>query len=95
MIITLRCRECENMNCVLCPLGSWINDSSLKGCTRVISEDDYIHYEHMSNEVMPFLKMNNNQEYKKEAYKEYISLLQKIYTCPIGANISNNGKLMK
>lgn len=95
MIITLKCSECENGECRLCPLGSWIKDGSKRGCTRIISEDEYIQYEHMNNEVIPFLKLNNNIEYKKEAYKEFISLLDIIYTRPIGAKIAANGKVMK
>lgn len=94
MIITLRCSECENTECGICPVGSWIKEGSLRGCTRIVSEDEYIEYEHMNNEVIPFLSMNKNTEYKKEAYKKFIGLLNKFYNHPIGAKLGTSGKVL-
>ena len=50
--ITLHCKHCENDNCIFYPIGSYIVNN--EGCTRQITEEDSIRYEHYIKEEIPF-----------------------------------------
>lgn len=52
VVLTLRCRDCENDNCVYCPNGRYIDGK--EGCTRIVSEEDAARYEHYMKEIVPF-----------------------------------------
>lgn len=86
-IITLRCNECENNNCELCPCGTYVDEENLRGCTRKVSEDDFARYEHYTEEVAPFLHINNNN-----AYKEIIDFLFHLYSQPLGQKLGKSGR---
>lgn len=92
MYVTLRCKECENTNCPICPIGKYIDDNNLCGCTRLVSNDDAAQYYHLLKEVAPFMYMNTSKEYKNTQYKNIISFLEYLYTLPIGTKINKNGK---
>lgn len=89
-IITLRCKDCENFNCSLYPVGIYIPEDSLQGCTRKLSDLDFDKYIHYTEEVLPFLFINNNIDKFKEAY----NFLQHIYKLPVGQKIGKNGKTL-
>lgn len=90
--ITLRCIDCENTTCTMCPTRTYVGIDSLRGCTRKVSEEISEQYYHYINEVIPFLHLQKN--ISNDIYIEIYSLLDKIYTCPLGQKIGNNGKII-
>lgn len=79
MYLTLKCSECENTDCDIRPRGI----GRYTGCTREVTEEQYIKYEHYMTEVLPFLKMYKSPQ-EKEKYAEIIKFLLKIYRQPLG-----------
>lgn len=92
MLLTLRCYACDNTSCGICPIGSWNDEQSQKGCVRQVCEIDYIKFHHLFDEVYPFLKQSTEKR-KKQVYQESVDLLNKIYNCAIVNKITDNGKL--
>lgn len=93
-LITLKCCDCENYNCSICPLGTVIDEDNLRGCTRRVSEEDYAKYEHYIDEVSPFLYITDNKEASSRAYREIIDFLFYIYNKPLGTKIGKNGRAL-
>jgi hypothetical protein len=93
--ITLRCRDCENESCLLCPQGAYISENNLMGCTRQVTEEEKIIYNHYTNEVIPFLHLSKNKKSEIELYKEIISFLLSLYSKPIGTKLGKRGKAIK
>ena len=91
--ITLRCNECENDNCTLCPCGIVVDEENLRGCTRKVSEDDFARYEHYINEVAPFLHLNTYKA-SSSLYKEIIDFLFYLYQQPLGQQIGRSGRIL-
>ena len=84
------------MLCGVHPIGRWINiDAELLGCTRGVDEDLAAQYDHMKDEVLPFLHMNKNIEYNNEIYDELESIENKIYAAPLGVVLDEKGKAKK
>lgn len=82
MFLSLRCKDCENAEC-----GLWRNRETHKvGCTREVTEEQEARYYHYISEVVPFLRMMNKDQEKKE-YTEIISFLYEIYDCPLGRKL--------
>ena len=90
-IITLRCYDCENDNCELCPCGTVVDEDNLRGCTRKVSEDDFARYEHYIEEVAPFLHLNTYNA-SSALYKEIIDFLFYLYSQPLGQKLGKNGR---
>ena len=86
--ITLRCYDCENNKCELCPCGTIVHEEDLKGCIRKVSEETYAKYEHYIEEVLPFLKGN------KSIYKEIIDFLFSLYEEPVSQKLNRKGKVI-
>lgn len=95
MIITLKCNECENFNCEICPIGSWIDPDSLKGCTRNVEEDICIQFFHLQQEISPFLKINPTPQKSEAYYREAARLQNKIYSTEVLQKIGKSGKIIK
>lgn len=95
-IIKLRCYECENDECSVCPCGKWIDESSLEGCTRYVPELDADKFHHYMIEVVPFLHMNKEKDATSRTYSEIIDFLyNRIYNQPIGTKLGKTGKAVR
>ena len=82
MFLSLRCEDCENVEC-----GLWRNRATHKvGCTREVTEEQQAKYYHYINEVVPFMRMMGKEQ-EQESYAEIISFLQELYDCPLGRKI--------
>lgn len=92
--ITLRCHDCDNINCDICPCGTYVDENNLRGCTRKVSEEDYVKYEHYINEVLPFLRLNKNKETTSHTIKEIMAFLYYIYSRPLGVKLGKSGRAL-
>jgi hypothetical protein len=81
-IVRLYCQDCECTNCTCGP--RWYPYDGEAGCTRKVPEELAIEYFHYTNEVMPFLYLDTKREYQTREYKNYIALLDKLYSAPLG-----------
>lgn len=93
MYITLRCRDCENTQCSICPKGNYIAENDMRGCTRQVSIEEAARYQHYLQEIAPFMYMATTKEYQNTQYKNIIDFLYYIYTRPIGQKLNKNGKV--
>lgn len=59
-IVKLKCNDCPSFSCGICPIGKWVDNESLRGCSRKLTEDEYIEYLHIKEEVIPFVKSRQN-----------------------------------
>lgn len=91
--VRLKCIECDNDECKICPLGSYISSDSEQGCTRKVSEEDYAKYQHYMLEVLPTMRLLP-LDAGKRVYKEIIDFLFHIYSCPLGAKIGKSGRAL-
>lgn len=87
MYLNLTCYDCDNTDCELCPLLSWIDNESLEGCTREVDEDLYIKYEHEKNEILPFVSLGQPIDFKK-----IDNIQNEIYHKKIGTMLDKKGK---
>lgn len=84
------------MLCSVHPIGRWINtDAELLGCTRGVDEDLAAQYEHIKNEVVPFLHMTDSTEQKDKIYNELETVENQIYAAPLGVVLDEKGKAKK
>lgn len=88
-IISLHCHECDNDSCLLCCIGEYVPEESRRGCTRKLDDDTYAEYEHINNEILPFLSLGM---YKNEIERvdEFLKYVYK--RCPIGTVLDEKGK---
>jgi hypothetical protein len=86
----LRCYECENCGCQFGSPIAW--EDSHAGCTRQVSQEQADEYYHYTNEVMPFLYIDTSKEYQNKEYNNFMSILDNIYSCPLGKEFNNNYK---
>lgn len=94
--VRLYCNKCGNMFCQIHPIGKWFNvDAELLGCTRRVDENLAAQYDHIKDEVLPFLHMNKNIEHNDEIYNELESIENKIYAAPLGVVLDEKGKVKK
>ena len=94
LYITLKCRDCDNTDCSVCPCGTFLTDEDERGCTRKISENDYAKYNHYINEVLPFLHLNTNKESISRICGEILEFLNYIYMQPLGQKIGKSGRAL-
>ena len=92
--IKLTCGDCENTDCSLCPIGTYVPADSQQGCTKEVLENDYIQYENYLHERLPFLRISSESE-SRALYNDYINFLDKIYRCPTKNRIGKSGKVLK
>lgn len=52
MFLTLKCKYCEQDQCIYCPIGKIVIKD--EGCTRQVSEEIAAQYQHYMQEVIPF-----------------------------------------
>lgn len=90
--VTLRCGQCENPSCALCPLETYIPIESKRGCTRRMSEIDAAKYKHYIEEVLPFLHKAKNKEAMSRIYSEIVDFLFHVYSLPLGTKLDKYGK---
>lgn len=92
-IIKLICRECENQECIYCPLGSYIiPEFSKRGCLKKISEEDSLKMYHYLYEVVPLMRTGA----LKEKYEEILNFLnERIYTAKTVNLLDAKGKRVK
>ena len=88
MYVNLYCNHCDNADCELRKLGSANPIEWLIGCTRDLSEEDYIEFEHIYNEVLPFISKG---QYKDE-YLNIDQFNKKLFNAKIGTKLYINGK---
>lgn len=88
MYVNLYCNHCDNIDCELRKLGSANPIEWLIGCTRDLSEDDYIEFEHIYHEIIPFIGMG---QYKDE-YVNIDAFNKKLFNSKIGTLLDVNGK---
>ena len=93
MYITLMCGKCDNTDCDICPLGTYIPEGSLRGCTRKASSNIESEYEYLREEL-------EYSEAATDKYKSYLleqqeELYNKIYNCPLGKKLDKNGKVVE
>lgn len=88
-IVSLHCHECDNDSCPLCRIGEYVPEESGQGCTRKLDDDTYAEYEHINNEILPFLSLGM---YKNETERvdEFLKYVYK--RCPIGTVLDEKGK---
>lgn len=89
--VTMRCRECPKYNCELVPIGTYIPEDSLKGCTRQIDEETYAKYKHLKEEVYPFCR---TQEDKLRCLDRIDMIEKTILHSPIGRLLDSKGKAL-
>lgn len=91
-IIKLICRECENQECIYCPLGSYIPEFSKRGCLKKVSEEDSLKMYHYLYEVVPLMQTGAS----KEKYEEILNFLnERIYTAKTVNLLDAKGKRVK
>ena len=92
-ILVLRCKDCENMNCVYSH--EYIPEGSLEGCTRILTDDAYAKYEHLLLEKWPnAISMEYPRETISQIYKEIVTFLDdETYAAPIGQKLDKRGKV--
>jgi hypothetical protein len=93
MFVTLRCGKCGNMNCDICPIGTYIPEGSKRGCTREVTEDINATYEYLMEEIK--YSDSSTTKYKDYLNTELESLYQNIYSCPISRKLDKNGKIVE
>lgn len=74
---------------ILCRIGEYVPEESRQGCTRKLDDDTYAEYEHINNEILPFLSLGM---YKNETERvdEFLKYVYK--RCPIGTVLDEKGK---
>lgn len=90
MYATLRCEGCDNPDCSIGRL--FIPEGSLEGCTRSVTDDQAMMLSHYENEVLPFVKMYEDQKIAQEKLDNIYQFLLGIYGCDIGAKLDERGK---
>lgn len=90
MFVSLRCVDCDNSECKTAR--RFIPEDSLEGCTRDVSEEQGERLYYYMNEVLPFIKMNDDSTYVRDTCNEISSFLDSIYSQPIGARLDAKGK---
>lgn len=92
--VRLYCNKCGNMLCKIHPIGKWFDvDAELLGCTRRVDENLAAQYEHMTEEVIPFLHMNKSNS--QDRLSELEDIENQIYTSPLGVVYDEKGKVKK
>lgn len=89
MFVSLHCRNCDNIDCSLRPLGSPSSEDWDFGCTRYLSEDDYAEYEHIYKEVLPFI---GTGQYCRDI-PQIEQFNNKLFHSHIGTLLDINGKV--
>ena len=93
VIITLKCKHCENTDCDIWKDGVYIFGK--EGCTRVVSEEVAAHYQHYTQEIIPFWK-HYSWENVKESYTEILVFLEtQVYSAPLGHKLNRQGKAVQ
>ena len=90
--LTLRCSECEYVECPIIPNGTYWKGK--QGCTRKVLKNIEDAYEHYFKEVLPFWKTYSSEK-KKRSYQEIIKFLyNEIYSAPLGQKLNSDGKVI-
>ena len=76
------------MECEICPLGSYLPEGSLKGCTRKVTEEGAARLMHLREEVIPFGATED--EFKEAELEE-----QKTFESELGQRIGHSGKICR
>lgn len=92
--ITFRCAECDNEDCDICPLGTYIS-SILRGCTRKVTEEEAARYHHYETEVLPFIHTYKNHQTAIETLKEINEYYYYLTHCPLGQKLDKRGKVIQ
>lgn len=93
--IRLFCKNCENFDCKIHPIGRWFNTDAELGCTKGISETLAAQYYHLNQEVMPFMYINkSNQDVINKNYMELVNIENQIYQAPFGVMFDEKGKAL-
>lgn len=91
MYVTLRCRNCDNIDCKLARQS--IPEDSLEGCTREVTDEQVELLLHYKEEVLPFIPMYKNYLGAQEKLEEIYQFLLTIYSCPLGKMLDPKGKV--
>lgn len=88
MWVNLQCKTCGKHDCPLSRL--YIPEGSLEGCTRKVSELEYIKYNHYMMEVLPFILKRKDVF---DVLNEIEDFLTTIENRPLGHLIDSRGKI--
>lgn len=80
------------MECKECPLGTYIPEGSMRGCTRKVQEECKARFEHMHDEVMPFLNQLTYDD-KIAALQEAEDLELEACGSALGRYVDSKGKV--
>lgn len=81
------------MECEGCPLGTYVPEGSLRGCTRKASNDDIAKFEHLHDEVMPFIWQLAHED-RMAALQEMEAVEDGICGSELGRYVDSKGKVM-
>lgn len=89
MYQTLRCRECSNMDCRFCKIGTYVPEDDERGCTRSVTEEEFATYMHLTEETLPFAK---DPDDVNDILGAIEGVEYDMYHSPIGAILDARGK---
>lgn len=91
MFVTLRCAECDNVDCDIAR--RYVPDGSLEGCTRGLDDAQAQALYHCVSEVLPFLHLRGRSATTDAQFQEIDGCLGKAYAAPLGRRIAADGKV--
>ena len=89
-IVKLRCRDCSSFSCKICPIGTYVPEDYLCGCSRKLSDEEYAEYIHIKEELAPFLKKSQYKKYFEQC--DYLDEL--LLSKPIAHILDRKGKVV-
>lgn len=89
-VVNLRCRECSSFSCDICPIGTYVPEDSLRGCSRKLSDEEYAEYIHIKEEVFPFLRKSQYRKFFEQC--DYLDKL--LLSKPIVHILDKKGKVI-
>ena len=92
--VTLHCIDCGNVKCGICPIGTYIPEDSLRGCTRKVSEKTAEKFYHYTQEIIPFIHMNKSLDTSCRTHNEILNFMDTIYSSPLGRRLGKSGKAL-
>lgn len=92
MFITLKCRECDNIDCPIAR--EYIPDDSIEGCTKDATEEDAEKFYYYTEEVLPFVRQYDNTKTAQERLDEIYIFLNHLYNLPTDNKLDSKGKVI-
>lgn len=93
MFITLKCRECDNIDCPIAR--EYIPDDSIEGCTKDVTEEDAEKFYYYTEEILPFVRQYENFDVAQKRLDEIYIFLNHLYGLPTGNKLDSKGKVIR